>query len=358
MRILIVDDSALYRKILSEAAGALPGVTAVSVPNAELALSKLASEAIDLVLLDIFMPDRNGPELLAEIKSLYPKQNVVMVSGATGRDAGITLEALSNGAIDFIAKPTAGGLATGAELMKQEIARVLETVRQRSSQGIVRNSLPTPQSPSPGPRPPSFAGGRSNPPAFLDLVLIGVSTGGPKALGEVLATLSPDFPVPILIVQHMPAVFTLSLAGQLDRVCPLHVLEADDRRPLMAGEILIAPGGRHLEVLKNDAGVLSTRITDAAPVHSCRPSVDVLFEAAARCRLRGVVSVVLTGMGSDGAQGLEKLKAGSPVWSIAQNAATCAVYGMPQAVVNAGLADEVLPLAEIGPRLNQIFRVT
>jgi two-component system chemotaxis response regulator CheB len=358
MRILIVDDSALYRKILSEAAGALPGVTAVSVPNAELALSKLASEPVDLVLLDIFMPDRNGPEVLAEIKSLYPKQNVVMVSGATGRDAGITLEALSNGAIDFIAKPAAGGLATGAELMKKEISRVLDTVRQRSSASDGTPRPATPQAAAPRTSMPAFSRSRTNPPAFLDLVLIGVSTGGPKALGEMLARLSPDFPVPILIVQHMPAVFTLSLAGQLDRVCPLQVKEADDRRPLKAGEVLIAPGGRHLEMVKDEGGALSTRITDTAPVHSCRPSVDVLFESAARCRLRGVVSVVLTGMGSDGAEGLEKLKACSPVWSIAQNAATCAVYGMPQAVVNAGLADEVLPLAEIGPRLNQIFRVS
>ena len=357
MRLLIVDDSALYRTILSEAAEALPGVTAVSVPNAELALSKLAAEAFDLVLLDIFMPDRNGPELLTEIKSLYPKQHVVMVSGATGRDAGITLEALSNGAIDFIAKPSAGGLAAGAEVMKQEIARVRETVRQRSSAASAQSQIaPAPVSSARLPAT-SAAGPRTNPPPFLDMVLIGVSTGGPKALGEVLASISPDFPVPILIVQHMPAVFTLSLAGQLDRICPLHVLEAGDRRPLKAGEVLIAPGGRHLEVVKIEAGGLMTRITDAPPVHSCRPSVDVLFEAAAGCRLRGLVSVVLTGMGSDGAEGLGKLKAASPVWSIAQNAATCTVYGMPQAVVNAGLADEVLPLAEIGPRLNRIFRV-
>jgi len=357
MRLLIVDDSALYRKILSEAAEALPGVAAVSVPNAELALSKLAAEAFDLVLLDIFMPDRNGPELLTEIKSLYPKQHVVMVSGATGRDAGITLEALSNGAIDFIAKPSSGGLAAGAEVIKQEIARVLETVRQRSSAASSRAQIaPAPVSSARLPAT-SAVGPRTNPPPFLDMVLIGVSTGGPKALGELLASISPDFPVPILIVQHMPAVFTLSLAGQLDRVCPLHVLEAGDRRPLKAGEVLIAPGGRHLEVVKSEAAGLMTRITDAPPVHSCRPSVDVLFEAAAGCRLRGLVSVVLTGMGSDGAEGLGKLKAASPLWSIAQNAATCAVYGMPQAVVNAGLADEVLPLAEIGPRLNRIFRV-
>lgn len=358
MRILIVDDSALYRKILSEAASALPGVTAATVPNAELALSKLAGEAFDLVLLDIFMPDRSGPELLAEIKTLHPGLSVVMVSGATGRDAGITLEALSNGAIDFIAKPAAGGLAAGAEAMRSEIARVLETVRQRSLSGASRMSTPASQAPSPRPRATPFSGSRSNPPAFLDLVLIGVSTGGPKALGEVLGAISPDFPVPILIVQHMPAVFTLSLAGQLDRVCPLKVLEADDRRPLRAGEVLIAPGGRHLEVVRPDAGALSTKITDAAPVHSCRPSVDVLFESAVKCQCRGIVSVVLTGMGSDGAEGLAKLKAASPVWSIAQSAATCAVYGMPQAVVNAGLADEVLPLAEIGTRLNQLFRVT
>jgi two-component system chemotaxis response regulator CheB len=357
MRILIVDDSALYRKILSEAAGALPNVTAVAVPNAELAHSKLAAEAFDLVLLDIFMPDRSGPELLAEIKARHPAQHVAMVSGATGRDAAITLEALSNGAIDFIAKPAAGGLQAGADFLKNEITRVLETVRQRSAQGIV-----PPRAQAASPRVPAMSFPqpvrRSNPPAFLDLVLIGVSTGGPKALGEVLGAISPDFPVPILIVQHMPAVFTLSLAGQLDRVCPLQVLEADDRRPIKPGDVLIAPGGRHLELSRREGEGLITRITDTPPVHSCRPSVDVLFESAAKCQCRGVVSVVLTGMGSDGAEGLAKLKAALPLWSIAQNADTCTVYGMPQAVVNAGLADEILPLSEIGPRLNRIFRVS
>lgn len=354
MRLLIVDDSALYRKILSEAAQAVPGVTAISVPNSELALSKLATETFDLVLLDIFMPDRSGPELLADIKRLHPLQNVVMVSGATGRDAGITLEALSQGAMDFIAKPTGGGLEAGAELLKREIQRVLDTVRQKSVAGSLRTPI---AAPSPVVYPSSSSSRRTSPPPFLDIVLIGVSTGGPKALGEVLSTLAADFPVPIVIVQHMPAVFTLSLASQLDRVCPLQVLEADDRRVLKAGEVLIAPGGRHLEITKTGSGPFLTRITDAPPVHSCRPSVDVLFESAVKCQLRGIVSVILTGMGSDGADGLAKLKAAAPVWSLAQNASTCAVYGMPQAVVNAGLADEVLPLAEIGPRLNRLFRV-
>lgn len=351
MHILIVDDSALYRKILSEASAAQQGVEVTAVSNGDLAMTKLSTSKVDLILLDVFMPDQSGPEVLKRIKSAYPSIPVVMVSGATGRDAQITLDALSNGAMDFIAKPVGTSLESAALILRGSIRRALDMALLRKNTATTKVSNPLPPKPTVSP----FK--RLTPPPFLDLLLIGVSTGGPKALTEILPGLPENFPVPVVIVQHMPPVFTLSLADQLDKVSKLSVIEAPARHRLKAGEILIAPGGMHLEITKNPEGFLETRHTDSPPVNSCRPSVDVLFESASRCGLRGVVAVILTGMGADGAQGVAKLKAACPTWCLAQNAETCSVYGMPQAIVNQNLDDEVLALSNIAPRINQIFRV-
>jgi len=351
VHILIVDDSALYRKILSEASTSHHGVEVTAVANGDLALAKLAASKVDLVLLDVFMPDQNGPEVLHRIKSTHPGVPVVMVSGATGRDAQITLNALSSGAMDFISKPTGASFEAGIVTLRGEIRRVVDMARLRSA---IPKNLPAP---IPQTMTPALPPKRLNPPPFIDILLIGVSTGGPKALTELLPRLPAGFPVPIVIVQHMPPVFTLSLAEQLNRLSPLSIIEAPAKHKLKAGDVLIAPGGMHLEIVKNPDGSLETRYSEAPPVHSCRPSVDVLFESAARCGLRGAVALVLTGMGSDGAEGVSKLKSACPTWCIAQNAETCAVYGMPQAVANLHLDDELLPLADIAPRLNKIFRI-
>ena len=357
MRLLIVDDSALYRKILSEAASGIPDVETVTAPNGEIGLARLKAERIDLVLLDVFMPDRNGPEVLLDIRREHPGVPVVMVSGATGRDAEITVGALSNGAMDFIPKPATTSVEASVAAIRSDIRRVIDAARLRSANRAASSQqVPAPSASSPAP-PITAPVRRLSPPPFLDILLIGVSTGGPRALGEIMPGLAPNFPVPIVIVQHMPPVFTQSLAAQLDRTCPLNVLEAPAGHAPAAGEVLIAPGGKHLELVKEANGMVRTRFSDAPPVHSCRPSVDVLFQTAARCGYRGAVSLILTGMGSDGANGVRALKEAIPLWSIAQNAQTCAVYGMPQAVVQAGLDDECLALGDIAPRLNKLFRV-
>jgi two-component system chemotaxis response regulator CheB len=357
MRVLIVDDSALYRKILSEAASGLPEVETVTASNGEIALARLKAESIDLVLLDVFMPDRNGPEVLQDIRRDHPGVPVVMVSGATGRDAEITLGALSHGAMDFIPKPASTSVESSVAAIRSDIRRVVDAARLRATHRATP-AQPAPAAQAATPEPPKTGVVRRlAPPPFLDILLIGVSTGGPRALSEILPGLAKNFPVPIVIVQHMPPVFTQSLATQLDRTCPLNVIEAPSGHTPVAGEVLIAPGGQHLELVRDANGVVHTRFSDAPPVHSCRPSVDVLFQTAARCGYRGAVSLILTGMGSDGADGVRALKEAIPLWSIAQNAATCAVYGMPQAVVQAGLDDECLALGDIAPRLNKLFRV-
>jgi len=357
MRLLIVDDSALYRKILSEAASGLPDVETVTASNGEIALARLKTERIDLVLLDVFMPDRNGPEVLQDIRRAHAGVPVVMVSGATGRDAEITLGALSQGAMDFIPKPSSTSVESSVASIRSDIRRVVDATRLRAtSRSGAPQAAPAPAASSPATTKTAPVR-RLSPPPFLDILLIGVSTGGPRALGEILPGIAKNFPVPIVIVQHMPPVFTHSLATQLDRDCQLNVLEAPAGHTPAAGEILIAPGGKHLELVKDSNGAVVTRYSDAPPVHSCRPSVDVLFQTAARCGFRGAVSLILTGMGSDGADGVQTLKDAIPLWSIAQNAETCTVYGMPQAVVQAGLDNECLALGDIATRLNKLFRV-
>ncbi len=354
LRLLIVDDTALYRKILSEAAAQVPGLDVVAaVASGPIALGRLAAGPVDLVLLDVFMPEMNGPEVLARIRRDFPSVAVVMVSGATGADAAITLDALAHGALDFIPKPQATSFAEGMARLRSQIQHVVQLVRLRRLSSAPAARARRPAAPAPVAAPPRR---RALPPSALDILLIGVSTGGPNALQTLLPRLPADFPLPVVIVQHMPPLFTRSLAEQLAKVCPLAVAEAAECETVRPGRILIAPGGRHLELVRDPDGALVTRLTDAPPVNSCRPAVDVLFQSAARCQLRGALSLVLTGMGEDGAAGVAALKASTPLWSIVQDEATCVIYGMPQAVVRRDLADEILPLPAIASRLGDLAR--
>lgn len=353
MRILVVDDSALYRKLLTEAASSAPEAEAVAVSSGDFALKRLESETFDLVLLDVFMEGMNGLQALEKIKALHPKLPVVMVSGATGRDAEITLSCLSNGAMDFIPKPAGSSFEAGMETLKSDIRKVASLARLRSSMASPSRIEAT--------RTPSYPAQttlkRLQPPPFPELLLIGVSTGGPLALSKIFPVLSAKIPVPILLVQHMPAGFTKSLAEQLDKSSGLTIKEGAEGDIPVPGQALIAPGGFHMEVHRNADGKFQIHLTSAPPVHSCRPSVDVLFDSAAKCKLRGAIAVVLTGMGTDGADGVASLKVACPSWCIAQDAATSTVYGMPQAVAQRDLHDEILPLQEIGPRINKLFRL-
>ena len=352
MRILVVDDSALYRKLLSDAALSVPGAETVAVPNGDLALRKLESESFDLVLLDVFMDQMSGPQALEKIKAAHPKLSVVMVSGATGRDAEVTIGCLAQGAMDFIPKPASSSFESGMEALKTDIRRVATLAR-------LRTAAPEPlvTTPASSTKTAPTHAKRLQPPPLPELLLIGVSTGGPNALSVLLPAISAKIPVPILLVQHMPATFTKSLAEQLDKISSLSIKEAQGGEIPMPGEVLIAQGGLHLEVFRNDAGKLQTRLTSAPPVQSCRPSVDVLLNSAARCNLRGAIAVILTGMGSDGADGVAALQHASPTWCIAQDQPTSTVYGMPQAIAQRDLGNEILPLQNIARRINTIFRI-
>ncbi len=395
LRILIVDDSVIYRKLLSQAVAAEAGGASVEIAaNGLIALTKMSMFRADLVFLDVFMPEMNGPEVLQKLRQNYPETSVVMVSGATDADADITMNALAMGALDFIPKPRGDSFNDGMEKLRAQIRQVLQLVKIRSrgkfgggssfSSSPAAREVPARPAVRPASVPvfspkattqklPSFAPTRSHsvapvaagapsifskrPPGNPEIVLLGVSTGGPRALQDVIPLLPKNFPVPVVLVQHMPPVFTKSLADQLDKNSHLKVVEAGDGEAVVAGKVYIAPGGSHLEIFRTAAGGFQTKLTSDPPVNSCRPAVDVLFRSAAACRLRGAIAVILTGMGEDGTAGVNDLKNAGTTWCLAQDAATCVVYGMPMMVAQKGLADEVLPLGGIAPRLCSLLSV-
>ncbi len=340
IRVLLVDDSATIRSLLATTLGADADLRVVGAAvNGRMGVDMVAADPPDIVLLDVEMPVMDGLMALREIRRIQPRLPVLMFSSLTERGAKATLDALLAGANDYAAKPA--GLDAG-EVAARIRTEVIAKIKALVPRGGVRDA----------PRPTmGFAAATGRPTAPLRRgpirgVVIAVSTGGPTALAEVLPGFARDARVPVLIVQHMPPFFTAQLAERLGRLTGAHVREAEDGSPLRPGEILLAPGGRHL-ALAGDAESARARLTDDPPENSCRPAADVLFRTAAKVWGAGTLGVVLTGMGRDGLAGSRAIvEAGGEV--IAQDEFTSVVWGMPGEVVRAGLADAVLPLGQIG----------
>lgn len=335
-KVLVVDDSIVVRRVLTTALANAPGIAEVrTAASGRQALQRIDESPPDVVLLDVEMPGMNGLDTLVEIRRRSPRLPVVMFSALTERGAATTLEAIARGASDFLAKPrTAGQGGALDEATRDQLLRKITAL------------CDTPRLASPPPRLARAATVRQPP---IEAVVVGVSTGGPNALVEVLRTFEADFPVPILIVQHMPPTFTRLLAERLDGVSKLCVREAEDRVEPVGGQVWIAPGDQHLAVVRT-AGRVGLRLHRDPPENSCRPAVDVLFRSAAAVYRNAVLGVVLTGMGQDGYRGAQQLtEAGARV--LAQDEATSVVWGMPGFVAKAGLADAVLPLDAVGPEI-------
>ena len=336
VRILVVDDAVVARRVISDILASEDDFEVVgTAPNGNLALTKIARLHPDVVTLDIDMPELDGMQTLTAIRSRFPEIRVIMVSNHTRRGAAITVEALFSGASDYVTKAVRTSSAEEARqyIREQLVPKIRALVPGARSGASAAH-----------PKTAHLISRRKNP--AIEVVVIGSSTGGPNALTAILESLPEDFPAPVLIVQHLPENFTTFLAKRLDTVSALQVGEATHRTLVEPGNVWIAPGNRHLETRSTTRGIeLAT--TDGPLVNSCKPAADVLFRSAAKCYGSSVLAVVLTGMGQDGLDGCRDISAaGGQV--VVQDRSTSVVWGMPGQVAEAGLAESVLPVSEIG----------
>jgi two-component system chemotaxis response regulator CheB len=354
VRALVVDDTVLYRRVLTEALEATGEAEVVAAaPHGRLALSRLEQTAVDLVLLDVEMPELDGIATLAEIQKLPNPPVVVMISGQTTRSAQSTLHALENGAFDFIRKPDSGDPEVSRKELVDKLRPLIRHVRTRKNLRQVQK-VETPAAPRPAPAPAPRRSG-TTPQSGFAAVALGISTGGPNALGELIPHLPADLAVPVLLVQHMPPGFTASLAEHLARRSKIRVKEGEEGEPVLAGTVYIAPGGKHMVLRRLPEGGLIVGLNEQPPVNSCRPSVDVLFRSVAAQLNAPVLAVIMTGMGNDGCEGVRTLKRQS-CYCLTQTESSCVVYGMPMAVDEAGLSDEQVPLELMASRVTQLVQ--
>ncbi len=342
IRVLIVDDSAVVRRVLSDLLQADPHIEVVGMAgNGESGLLKIQQLNPDVVTLDMEMPIMDGIQTLREIRKTYAKLPVIMFSTLTERGSAATMDALSLGASDYVTKPShSGSVLESSEKIRDELIPKIKA--------LCRSKFPAIVDPLPKHIPEVFVPKPVRPrrdKVEVEVLCIGVSTGGPNALAELIPALGRDFPVPVVIVQHMPALFTKLLAERLAVMSGLKCREGVENQVIKAGEVWIAPGGFHMEVERAREGVI-LKLQQNAPENSCRPAVDVLFRTVAKAYGAKTLSVVLTGMGQDGMKGCEVIRAeGGQV--LIQDEASSVVWGMPGAVHAAGLADKVLPLNEL-----------
>ena len=347
IRVMVVDDSVVVRKIVTDVLSADPDIEVVGTAvNGKVAVAKLEQLKPDLITMDIEMPEMNGIEAVRAIRALRNRVPIVMFSTLTDRGASATLDALSAGANDYVTKPAnVGSVGQSMESVRQQLIPKIKVLTGRPA----FLGTPPPARVAP-PRPAAPRTGPGKKPAVL---VIGSSTGGPEALARVLSQLPASLPVPILLVQHMPPVFTRQFAQRLDRLCALRVVEATDGVPLEPGTVHLAPGDHHL-VVRAGARGLTTAFNQGPPENFCRPAVDPLFRSAVAAYDGAVLGVVLTGMGADGRNGAGEIRAhGGTV--VVQDQATSVVWGMPGAVSQAGYADETLPLDRIPEAITRLI---
>ena len=353
IKALVVDDTIVYRKIVGDALKQMPGIEVVGTANnGKIALSKIKTLKPDLITLDIEMPEMNGIELLQELQNMDSPPLVIMVSTLTHQGGALTLRALELGAFDVLPKPEDGKMAENMLKIQKTLDPIVRHVK-RHKFGIIdpptrlKPAVAVPYRVSHSPAKPRPAGIRSK----SEIIGIGISTGGPNALTKMIPMLPKDLKVPVLIVQHMPPVFTASLADSLNKKSALEVIEAKDGDIIKPGKVFIAPGGKQMKIVAGADGLTrKIKITDDPPENSCKPSADYLFRSIAQHYVGRSTGVIMTGMGSDGSKGLVQMK-NNGSFIIAQDEKTCTVYGMPKEPIESGIVDIIAPLEKIADEI-------
>ncbi len=333
MKVLIVDDSAVYRKVLGDIIGGFDFVERVeTAPNGNLGLAKAFGTQPDVITLDVEMPDISGLQVLQSLQAAKHSAHVVMVSAHTEVGAALSVRCLELGAAAVVLKPTNQHGQAAIESLANQLQPLLEGLLQRGNGAVSTNVHRT----QPGARPAAPA-----------VIAIGASTGGPAVLSKMVTRIPGDLSVPVLITVHMPAGFTAKMAASLDARCAARVVEATHGAVLRPRTLYLAPGGRHLRVSRNvGLGPPRIELGDEPPEHGCRPAVDQLFRSVAEVFGPRAVGVLLTGMGRDGAQGLGMMKA-TGARTLAQDQESCVVFGMPRAAIEAGVVDVVAAPEEL-----------
>jgi two-component system chemotaxis response regulator CheB len=351
-RVLVVDDTVVFRRVVTDALAGVPHVEIVGAAgNGKLALSQAAALRPDLITLDIEMPEMNGIEVLERLAGIGSKAGVIVLSSRTVRGGHLTMRALELGAFDFITKPEGGTAEENLHALRSQLLPMIRAFERRQE---IRSILE--KTPAAAPRlahdsalSATRAPHRNGPP----IVLIGVSTGGPAALSQLVPALSPKLPAPVFVVQHMPPLFTEALAQSLRAKSTIRVQEAKDGETAANGCVYLAPGGRQMKIAAGPAGAIVIRLTDDPPENNCKPAVDYLFRSAALQFPGRSIAAILTGMGTDGTQGLRQLKRGGCA-AIAQDEGSCVVFGMPREAIQAGVVDTVLPLHQIAAAITRL----
>lgn len=352
IRVMVVDDSAVVRGLIVRILEDDPSIEiAATCSNGMLAVQQAARIKPDVVILDVEMPVMDGLTALPKLLEVDPSMRIIMASTLTQRNARVSMDALERGAADYLPKPTTSGVAASNDFRRELLQKVVALGHHPAQPRV-------PVRPAAAFKSSLFPAGsgfklRASRPSQPQVLVIGSSTGGPQALMTLLAKLPPVIDVPILVAQHMPATFTAILAQHIARASGRPCAEAAHNKVLRAGSIYLAPGDYHLETARAGTALVA-HLTQAPPENFCRPSVNPLFRSAARLFGANVCAVMLTGMGSDGLDGTRQLaEAGAPV--IAQDEASCVVWGMPGAIATGGLCTAVLPLTEIAAHVAAIM---
>lgn len=364
LTVLVVDDTAIFRKVISDVLTELPGVEVVGIAhNGKIALDKIASLEPDLLTLDIEMPEMSGIEVLKYLKKEGINTEAIMLSSLTDAGSDMTINALELGAFDFITKPQGRTLEENKEAVKDSIAPILKAfARQKAIKKTLRikpllikekgvspekEDKKVPVTDTKKSKTSRLKRGKAQ------LVAIGISTGGPNALATMLPEIPHDIGVPILIVQHMPPVFTQSLAKSLNMKCSIEVKEAVNGESLRPNTAFIAPGGKQMKIIAGaDGKKRIIKITDDPPENGCKPSADYLFRSVSHHYIGRATGVIMTGMGVDGTEGLKLMyKNGSTI--IAQDQESSVVFGMPKEPVKAGIVDRVASLKNIAGEISK-----